>query len=163
MCGDWCEVGMEGGGGVAKFFYVLLVLLATSGLGAESGAQPDGEEARILTLENAWNQAVQQKDAAALKMLLASDLIYVEYDGTLMNKAEYLASVQSPALRPARIVNESATVHLYGAVAVVNGVCRESGIKNGRPYALRERFTDTWVRRSDSWVCVSSQSTLATH
>ncbi len=62
--------------------------------------------------------------------------------------------MQSPALRPARIVNESATVHLYGAVAVVNGVCRESGIKNGRPYALRERFTDTWVRRSDSWVCV---------
>ncbi len=81
---------MEGGGGVAKFFYVLLVLLATSGLGAESGAQPDGEEARILTLENAWNQAVQQKDAAALKMLLASDLIYVEYDSTLIrNKAEY--------------------------------------------------------------------------
>jgi ketosteroid isomerase-like protein len=143
-----------------KLVYVLLVLLAASRLGAQSGAQPDSEEARILSLENAWNQAVQQKDAPALKMLLASDLIYVEYDGTLMSKAEYLTSVRSPSVRPVRIVNESMTVHLYGAVAVVSGVCRESGVKNGKHYALRERFTDTWIRRSDTWVCVASQSTL---
>jgi hypothetical protein len=60
-----------------------------------------------------------------------ADLIYVDYDGTLMNKAEYLASVQSLALHPVRIVNESMNLHFYGMVAVVTGVCRENGVKNG--------------------------------
>ncbi len=143
-----------------KLFSIVLLLLTVVGTNAQTVEQTAPEEARILTLENAWNQAVQQKDAQALKTLLAPDLTYVDYDGTLMNKAEYLASVESPSMHPVRIVNEGVTVRLYGAVAVVNGVCRESGVKKGKAYELRERFTDTWVRRSDSWICVSSESTL---
>src|ERR1700689_2587463 len=139
---------------------VVLLLLAALQVKAQDKTQMDPEQARIMTLENAWNQAVQQKDASALKILLAPDLIYVEYDGTLMDKAHYLASVQSPSLEPVRIVNESTSVRIYGAVAVVNGVCRENGTKNGKPYLLHERFTDTWIRRGDSWVCVASESTL---
>jgi ketosteroid isomerase-like protein len=145
-----------------KLLFVVL-LLAGPRLSAQRSASPDTEQVRILTLENAWNQAVQQKDADALKILLAPDLTYVDYDGTLMDKAEYLASVQSPSLEPVRIVNESTNVHLYGTVAVVNGVCRENGVKNRKPYTLRERFTDTWVRRGDNWVCVASESTLIPH
>jgi ketosteroid isomerase-like protein len=111
-------------------------------------------------LENAWNQAEQQKDAAALNILLAPELIYVEYDGSLMGKAQYLASVESPTLHPAHIVDEAMTVHFYGDIAVVNGIYRESGIKAGKPYSLRERFTDTWIHRDSNWMCVASQSTL---
>jgi ketosteroid isomerase-like protein len=146
-----------------KLVLVLPLLLAAVRCNGQSTEQPNTEQARILTMENAWNQAVQQKDARALQMLLAPDLIDVEYDGTLMNKPQYLASVQSPSSHPARIVNESTNVRLYGAVAVVNGVCRENGVKNGKPYALRERFTDTWIRRGNNWVCVASESTLIPH
>jgi ketosteroid isomerase-like protein len=143
------------------FMMLMLTLLALPRPGAQSEVQPDSEQARILTLENAWNQAVQEKDARALNLLLAADLTYVENDGTLMNKTRYLASVRSPSLLPVRIVNESTNVRLYGAVAVVNGVCREEGVmKNGKPYTLRERFTDTWIRRGNDWVCVASESTL---
>jgi len=49
---------------------------------------------------------------------------------------------------------------VYGNSAVVTGVYREKGVKNGRPYQRRGRFTDTWVYQSGSWVCVASQSTL---
>ena len=153
----------KGRAGIWKLLLIFLLFVAASRFNGQSAAQADGEQARILAMENAWNQAVQQKDVDALKMLLAPDLIYVEYDGALMNKAEYLASVQSPSRQPVRIVNESTTVRLYGAVAVVNGVCRESGMKNGKSYVLRERFTDTWVRRGNNWVCVASESTLIPH
>src|ERR1700685_405885 len=98
---------------------VFLLLLVTPQVNSQDKTQLDPEQARIMTLENAWNQAVQQKDASALKILLAPDMIYVEYDGTLMDKAQYLASVQSPSLEPVRIVNESTSVRIYGAVAVV--------------------------------------------
>jgi ketosteroid isomerase-like protein len=146
-----------------KQFLMFLLLLAAPQLNAQDTARVTAEQARILTMESAWNQAVQQKDAAGLKLLLAADLVYVDYDGTLMNKTEYLASVQSQGLHPERVVSEFMNVHLYGAVAVVNGVYREKGVKNERPYALRERFTDTWVRQGERWICVASHSTLIRH
>ena len=144
-----------------KLFPLLLLLLATPLFRAQS-AVPETDKRRILSLENAWDQAAHQKDIPALKMLLGPDLVYVDFDGKLMDKAGYLASVQSQTLQPERIVSESVNVHLYGAVAVVNGVYRENGSKNGKPYMLRERFTDTWVRQNDSWICVASHSTLTT-
>ncbi|MFZ0952609.1 MAG: nuclear transport factor 2 family protein [Candidatus Sulfotelmatobacter sp.] len=138
-----------------------VLVLAVMWLASLRGwSQIDAEQARILMLENAWNQAVQGKDSAALELLLGRELVYLDYDGKLMNKAEYMASVQSRSLRPGRIVSDSMNVHLYGATAVVNGAYRETGLKNGRPYVLREQFIDTWVRRGENWVCVASGSTL---
>jgi ketosteroid isomerase-like protein len=142
-----------------KLFFVFLLLLAPPRLPAQT-KPPDADQARILGLENAWARAVKQKDISALQMMLVPELVYVDYDGTLMNKAEYLSRVQSPNLRPQRIVNESVSVRIYGAAAVASGVYRENGEKDGKPYVLRERFTDTWVRRDESWMCVSSDSTL---
>jgi hypothetical protein len=46
---------------------------------------------------------------------------------------------------------------------VVIGIYREQGVRNGKAYVLRDRFVDTWVERSGSWICVASQSTLMTH
>jgi len=135
-------------------------LLAATPLLAQNSSQSAAEEARILNLENAWNQAQGQKDGSALRMLLGPELVYVDYDGKLMDKAEYLAKVQAPSLQPAKLVNESMHVQLYGAVAIVSGVCHETGVKNGKAYSVRMRFTDTWIRHSESWMCVASHSTL---
>jgi ketosteroid isomerase-like protein len=146
-----------------KLVPVFLLFVVAPRCNAQTASKPDAEGARILTLENAWNQAVQQKDAAALKMLLAPELVYVDYDGILYGKAEYLASVRAPSLHPVRLVNEAMSVRIIGAVAVVSGVCRETGVKNGKPYAVRMRFTDTWLRRGDSWVCLASHSTVSSH
>jgi hypothetical protein len=144
--------------------FMLLVcsalLLISPGTNAQSLVQLNPEQSRIVSLENAWNEAVQQKNGAALTMLLGPELVYIDYDGKLMDQAEYLASVLSPTVHPARVVSESMHVHLYGAAVVVEGVYRENGAKNGKAYMLRERFMDTWVRRGESWVCVASVSTL---
>jgi ketosteroid isomerase-like protein len=143
-----------------KVFIILLMLVPRVNAQGSRGSSDD--RGRILSLENAWNHAVQEKDSAALNMLLGPDLIYVDFDGLLMDKKSYVASVQSQILRPEKIVSESMNVHLYGAVAVVDGVYRESGAKNGKTYTLRERFTDTWIRQGESWICVASHSTLTT-
>jgi len=140
-----------------RFVFLFLLVLP---LHAQHSVSPGADQSRLLALENAWNQAVQQKDRIALDMLIGPELVYVDYDGKLMDRTAYLASVQSPQPRPERIINEAMNVHLYGAVAVVNGVYREVGTKNGKPYSLRERFTDTWIRHAESWVCVASHSTL---
>jgi hypothetical protein len=83
-----------------------------------------------------------------------------DYDGSLMDKAKFMASVKAPSLHPEQIVNESMTAYMYGGSAVVTGIYREKGVRNGKPYSRRGRFTDTWVNQSGTWVCASSQSTL---
>ncbi|HVI09672.1 MAG TPA: nuclear transport factor 2 family protein [Candidatus Binatia bacterium] len=138
------------------FLWLWLPLMAFS----QTARLDDAERGRIISLENAWNQAEQQKDINALELLLAPELIYVEFDGTLMTKPQYMASVQSADIHATHIVSESMSVSIYGNVAVVNGIYRESGVKDGKPFALRERFIDTWIRHSGSWMCVASQSTL---
>jgi hypothetical protein len=127
---------------------------------AQSKAAVDPEQTRILALETAWNRAEEQKDAKALDTLLASSLLYIDYDGTLMNKAQFLESVKAPSLHPEQIVNETVTAQMYGNIAIVSGVYREKGKSAGKAYLRRGRFIDTWINLNGTWQCVTSQSTL---
>jgi len=120
----------------------------------------DAEKSRIVALENAWNLAEEKKDVKALDELLGKNMVYVDYDGSIMNKEQFLESVRRPALHPEQIVNESTTVYVYGAAAVVTGTYREKGVDKGKAYLRRGRFTDTWVYENGTWQCVASQSTL---
>src|SRR5437899_4080200 len=85
---------------------------AAMGSGQES-VKPSGEEGRIIALESAWDQAEQNKDAAALAGLLADKLVYVDYDGSLSNKQQLLENVKSAAVTSEQINNEGVTVRLY--------------------------------------------------
>src|SRR5579863_8928211 len=93
-------------------FSIVSMLLVASLIKAQGAIQTGGEESRILTLEVAWNQAVQSRDAKALRILLAPEVVYIDYDGTVMDREQYLASVDSPPNVPLQIVNESMTVHV---------------------------------------------------
>jgi ketosteroid isomerase-like protein len=137
-----------------------VILLMAFALGARNQSQQSDAEGRILALETAWNHAEENKDAAALDQLLASTLVYVDYDGSLMSKGEFLASIKAPDLNPSQIINDQMTAHVYGDAAVVTGTYREKGINKGKPYQRRGRFTDTWVKLNGTWQCVASQSTL---
>lgn len=139
---------------------MLLLLSASLFIAAQSSPDAASEQNRVLALENAWNLAEEHKDAKALDELLSSSLIYIDYDGSLMDKGQFLAAIKEPALHPEQIVNENMTVHLYGDAAVVTGVYREKGVSKGKPYLRRGRFSDTWVNQKGTWQCVASQSTL---
>lgn len=130
---------------------------------APAQEQDSASQTKILALENAWNQAEEHKDVKALESLLDATLVYVDYDGSIMDKAQFIASIKVPSLHPEQIVNESMTAHVYGDSAVVTGVYREKGERNGKPYLRHGRFTDTWVLQRGTWVCVASQSTLMSH
>jgi len=140
--------------GLSLIFFSLVLLLHSQpqSVGADEG--------RILALETAWNHAEQNKDVAALDQLLAPQLVYIDYDGSISTKQEFLANVKSEGLSPEQITNDQQTVHVYGDCAVVTGIYREKGVNKGKPYSRRGRFTDTWVKMNDTWQCVASQSTL---
>ena len=100
---------------------------------AQQPIKPSGEEGRIIALESAWDQAEQNKDANALENLLAENLVYVDYDGSISTKQQFLASVKSTDISGEQINNEGVTVHLYGNnVAVSTGIYPDKGIQKGK-------------------------------
>lgn len=148
---------------------VVISLLAMLGIGAVLGAarqttRPNGEEGRIIALESAWNQAEQNKDANALANLLSENLVYVDYDGSVSTKQQFLAQVKNTDITGEQIINEGLTVHMFNNnVAVSTGVYRDKGLEKGKPFQRRGRFTDVWLNQNGKWECIASQSTLIEH
>lgn len=121
----------------------------------------DSDKARVLALENAWNEAEKHRDANALTALLASTFVYTDIDGSFLDKEQFLASIR--AAHATQIVNESMKAESYGNAIVVTGSYREQGSENGKSYTRRGRFTDTWIEKDGQWLCVASQETLIAH
>jgi ketosteroid isomerase-like protein len=151
-----------GEGNIMRVFLTagLLALSCAILLVAQDTSKQNGEEGRLRALESAWNHAEQSKDAAALNQLLAESLVYVDYDGTLLNKKEFLESTLHNNIEQEQINNDGMTVHMYGNAAVVTGVYRDKGLEKGKPFLRRGRFTDMWINQNGTWQCVASQSTL---
>jgi len=138
------------------------VLLLAASLPAVAQDQVDSaaRRSRVLALESAWGMAEKNKDAKALDALLDYSLTYIDFDGTLKTKTDFLAGVMAPSDNREEEVVESMSARVYGDTAVVIGVYRVKGVDKGKPYQRRGRFTDTWVSRNGLWVCVASQYTL---
>jgi ketosteroid isomerase-like protein len=147
---------------VKKPFVVTAALLIIASIPGFAQNSASDEGGRILGLETAWNHAVESKDTKALDMLLANTFVAVEIDGGVYSKSEFLASIKAPEYQPSQAVNEQMNVQVYGNAAVVVGIFRIKGVEKGKPYVHRERFTDTWIKRDQGWVCVASQATLIT-
>lgn len=148
------------GFGSLIFALISLLILGVSSAGAQNNASDIA--GRILSLETSWNQAEQQQDLKALDHLLADKFIYVDVDGTMQSRGQFLEGVQNRAehIDVIGVEPDSTQVFVYGDSAVASGIYREKGTLHGKPYYNRGRFTDTWIRQGTAWVCVSSQSTL---
>ena len=140
--------------------YVAALVCAAT---AEPFAQETSDAAavsKILALESVWNQAVETRDTKALDAIFDNFLIYIEHDGRVMGKAEYLASVNRASGNPQQVSTEGVRARIWGTAAVVTGIYRERGVHEGKPYDRRGRFIDTWVLKNRTWVCVAAQATL---
>lgn len=114
------------------------------------------DSSKIIAMENLWNRAELNNDAAAVRLLLAEDFVMTVAEGTLYNKAEMIASVADKSYRPDVLQSTDMKVHYYGNTAVVTGAYYEKGNDKGKPWERRGRFTDTWMNLEGRWQCIAS-------
>jgi ketosteroid isomerase-like protein len=136
----------------------LLAVAAVTVVARGQNTSSTDESGHIVALETAWNHALEVKDTAALQMLLANNMIALDSDGALMNKAAYLAGIKAPDYQPGQVTHEKISVQKFGDTAVVSGIYREKNVENGKPVVHRSSFVDTWVKRDGTWQCVASTS-----
>ena len=140
-----------------SFLVGLVFCLAVYSSGYATNA---ADESKILALENAWNQAQLHHDAAALDQLLPASFVNTDYDGTVMNKAQFLADLKDPTYQASLVVNQNVKIYSYSNAAVVTGTYHTKGKYKGKPFEHWGRFTDTWLFQDGLWQCVASHSSL---
>lgn len=146
---------------IRRVFLVLVFSMFISAALVPACAQDDNVTvtARITAMEKAWNQAFKLRDATALNELLAEGVVLVNDDGSLETKSEFLKGIrEAKASDEQQVTPESIDVHVFGNVAVATGIFRLKGIENGKAFSRKDRFADTWLRKGDSWVCVSASA-----
>ena len=146
---------------VTKRVLVFSLLLTMTLLSLPQNRTNDAEEKRkLLLIENAWNQAQLARDGKAMAGLMADTYVYTDYDGTVMNKVQFMADTQDRSYRLTTVVNNDVKVYLYDSAAVVIGAYHAKGIYKGNPFDHRGRFTDTWVFQNNQWQCVATHTNL---
>jgi ketosteroid isomerase-like protein len=139
--------------------FALLLLLSALAL-SPIFAQTDGDESKIIAFENLWNQMQVAHDADAMEKMLDPDFVLTDYDGSVLNRAQFLASIRDKSNQLTSEVSTDMKLHRHGDTVVVIGSTHEKGTAKGKPYEHYGRFTDTWIKRNAQWLCVASQLSL---
>lgn len=137
-----------------------LALLAPASLVARPQNEDEsGTRTKILALENAWNNAEKAGNAVALSLILDDAMVYIDEDGSLLTRSQFLEHARQSAPRLLTLVTDAMSVHVYGQTALVAGTYRVTGVIRGKPFQREGRFVDTWVLKNGSWLCVAAQAT----
>src|SRR5882762_9685304 len=142
-----------------KRHYALVTALLLSlmiAAGAKSGAPQSEDASKVVAMENLWNQMQLNHDAAAMEKMLDEDFVLTDYDGSLLNKSQFLESIKDPSIKLTLEMSEGMKLHQHGITVVITGATREKGTQNGKPFAHSGRFTDTWIKKDGRWFCVAS-------
>jgi ketosteroid isomerase-like protein len=150
---------------------IFILLIATHcGFCGHVSAQTATESvigAKIIALQQTWNEAVKAKDTAGINAILNDRVLLVNGDGSVQTKGDYLAGIKAsfalPPKEQEQVVSCALTVKVFGKTAVVMGDMRLKGIEHGKPYLHHERFLDTWKFTDGSWTIVGTQATPVLH
>ena len=106
-------------------------------------------------LNRDYISSVQHSDVRRFDEILADDFLCSNPDGTLVDRAAFLAQTA----RPVAIANLEAhdvNVRLLGEMAIIHARTTYTTL-DGQPRA--GRYTDVWARRDGRWLAVSAHVT----
>jgi len=110
----------------------------------------------LVSAENRWVKALDQRDQKALSCLLAPEFKDAGVYGELRDREKVLADLPHRLDAGQRLDNLETL--LFGFTGVVRGVNHLTTTK-GQPM-VDVRFTDVFVYRRNRWLAISAQETL---
>lgn len=144
---------------VILFAAALLSVMAA--VRAQQSTHPSNSaeaERYIKECESQWVASGASGDPSAVKRCLADDFLGVNIDGSEYDKAKEISNIQSNRNEFQSNGLGEVKVRFYGDAAVAQG----SELWQKRS-GERGRFvwTDTWIRRNDSWQVVAAEAVQA--
>ena len=116
----------------------------------------------VLSCEQALAHALVKNDAEAVGRFLTDDWMIVDPDGGIIERARFLAVIQSGALTHEMMESDDIRVRIYGNTALVTALTTTRGRFNGHAFTTQERATDVFVQENGRWQCALSHLTSFT-
>lgn len=141
---------------------MLSLLLATALITADAEMPryptlpPDLAAAAVL-----FDKAQVSGDGATLREVLADDYLLVNSRGEHENKADFIRDYTAPGFTFAPFKIEQQVIRVWADGAVLGGVADAHGMSDGKPYAMRLRFTDIWAKRNGKWQVIFTDASRA--
>lgn len=108
----------------------------------------------LVALAHAWDRAMVLNDAHEIGRYMADDWLIVGSDGSITDKAAFLAQVASGDLVHDVMESQDIEVRLYGDAALVLARGISGGRFQGRAFREHERSSSVFVRQGTTWRCV---------
>ena len=120
---------------------------------AETAARSDLDA--LLALNDDYIRSVQNGDVQRFGEILADDFLCSNPDGSLVDKAGFLAQTARPATVRG-LSAEDVKVRVLGDIAIIHARTRYTTADGER---RNGRYTDVWARRDGRWLAVSAHVT----
>lgn len=145
---------------------LLILLVGSALLGSVADGSAPAEECRgsvtaaeAVAAEDARYKAQMDGDFATLEKLLGDDLVYSHSTAAVDNKAAYIESMRSGAVKYRSMKRSDAIVRAYGCVAIITGRADFVVSNKGEDSNVALRFHAIWAKRDAGLQFVSWQAT----
>jgi uncharacterized protein (TIGR02246 family) len=120
------------------------------------------DEETVRQLEHESHEAFLRSDAEALAPMLAEDFVFIDPEGRLVGKAEWIAEMTKGDVTYESFEIEDLRVRVYGDAAVTNGRVSVR-TRSGRGTSTdRYCYTAMYVRQGGRWQVVAEQANVLT-
>jgi len=121
--------------------------------------QPLSDEKQILKSEDDWARALKMKDRQLLDAIVATNFTFIEPDGTLKNRDEYLADRSSDIADIESFELADLKVNVFENCALTSGLSKITERRQGKRYRFNLRWKELWLKDNGRWRVVASQAT----
>ena len=126
---------------------------------AACAVEPLSDEQQILKLEDDWVRALETRDRQLLDRIVAQDFTFIEPDGTVKARAEYVADRSSDLADIESFEIDEVKARVYGTSALVSGVAHITERRQGNRYRFSLRWKELWIKDTDLWQVLAGQAT----
>jgi len=144
---------------------VLTLISVLSACGEAKKATVDAAtaEKEVRAVNEEYDRAMKQQDAAAIEKLYAEDTKVVESNGKLLTKADVIATAKAGETKYDEGQSSDITVRVHGDTAVVNGKWTQKGTVKGQAFAGALQYTTVYMKHDGKWQVISDQVTPITN
>ena len=133
-------------------------LVAALGLAetAVKGAETDAKlKSEILKISDEREQALGKGDVAALDRIDADDIVYTNWRGVTLTKAEHLADIKSRNISfNSDFKHSEVQVTIHGNTGIVTGFSATNVSYKGNATAGGRKFVNVFSKENGEWRCV---------
>jgi ketosteroid isomerase-like protein len=115
----------------------------------------DTDTDTLRQLNEDYIRSVESSDVRRFEEILANDFLNTNPDGSLVDRAGFLAQIAKPAT-VSDLEAHDVRIRIMGDIAIIHA---RTTFRKPDGQAGAGRYTDVWARRQGEWLCVAAQVT----